>query len=121
MIFLEKNIKKIALNQSLFLSWKAFKYNGRKFSFTDDEIQLLLEVCIEYKAEYCSVDWESVRSKYEQIQGKLIQQYPKNSTDGFPNSENAEQTLTMKRIGGKPKTIRINLKKAVDTNKRSGG
>ena len=91
------------------------------FSFTDNEIQLLLEVCIECKAEYCSVDWESVRSKCEQIQGKLIQQYPKNSTDGFPNSEKAEQTLTIKRIGEKPKTIRINLKKAVDTNKRSGG
>ena len=47
------------------------------FSFTDDEIQLLLEVCIEYKAqrEYCGVDWESVRNKYEQIQEKLIQQY----------------------------------------------
>ena len=34
-------------------------------SFTDDEIQLLLEVCIEYKAEreYCGIDWESVRNK----------------------------------------------------------
>ena len=31
-------------------------------SFTDDEIQVLLEVCVEYKAEheYCGVDWESV-------------------------------------------------------------
>ena len=37
------------------------------------------------------------------MQEKLIQQYPKNSTDGFPNSENAEQTLTVKRIGGKLK------------------
>ena len=43
------------------------------------------------------------------------------STDGFPNSQNAEQTLTVKRIGGKLKTIRTNFKKAVDTNKRSGG
>ena len=52
------------------------------FSFTDDEIQLLLEVSIEYKVEreYCGIDWESVRNKYEQIQGKLIEQYPKNST-----------------------------------------
>ena len=60
---------------------------AESFSFTDDEIQLLLEVCIEYKAkrEYSDVDWESVRNKYEQIQEKLIQQYPKNATDGFPN------------------------------------
>ena len=82
-----------------------------------------MEVRVEYKAEleYCGVDWESVRNKYEQIQAKLIQQYPKNSTDDFSNSENAEQTLTVKRIGGKLKTIRTNFKKAVDTNKRSGG
>ena len=40
------------------------------FSFTNDEIQLLLETYIEYKAEreYCGVDWKSVRNKYEQIQ-----------------------------------------------------
>ena len=68
---------------------------AESFSFTEDEIHLLLEVCIEYKAEreYCGVDWELVRNKYEQIQEKLNQQYPKNSNDGFPNSENAEQIL----------------------------
>ena len=81
------------------------KQNGRKFFLTDDKIQLLLEVCNEYKAE----------------REKPIQQHPKNLTDGFPNSENAEQSLTVKRIAGKLKTIRTNFKKAVDTNKRSGG
>ena len=50
------------------------------------------------------------------MQEKLIQQYPKNSTDDFPNSENVEQTLTAKHIGGKLNTIRTNFKKAVDTN-----
>ena len=96
---------------------------GESFSFTDDEIKLLLEVCIEYKAEreHCGVDWESFRNKYEQIKEKLIQQYYKNSTDGFPSSGNAEQTLTVKRIGPKLKTIRTNFKKTVDTNKSSGG
>ena len=53
-------------------------------------------------------------------QEKLIQQYPRNSTDGFQYSENVEQTLTAKRIGGKLKTIRTNFNKAVDTSKRSG-
>ena len=58
---------------------------AESFSFTDDEIQFLLEVFTEYKAEheYWGVGWESARNKYEQIQEKLIQQYPKNSTDGF--------------------------------------
>ena len=47
---------------------------------------------MEYKAvhDYCGVDRESVRSKYEKTQEKLIKQYLKNSTDGFPDSENAE-------------------------------
>ena len=45
-------------------------------SFTNNEIQPLLElleICIEYKneREYCGVDWESVRNKYEKIQEKL--------------------------------------------------
>ena len=67
---------------------------AESFPFTHNEIQLLLEVCIEYKAEceYCGIGWELVRNNYEQIQEKLIQQYPKNSTNSFPNSENAEPT-----------------------------
>ena len=81
---------------------------SESFSFTDDELQLLLEVCTGYKAEleYCSVDWELVRNTYEQIQEKLIQQYPENPTNGFPNTENTEQILTVKRISEKFKTIR---------------
>ena len=48
-----------------------------------------MEVCTEYRAEreYCGIDCESVRNKYEQTQENPIQEYPKNSTDGFPNSE----------------------------------
>ena len=82
-----------------------------------------MEVCIEYKVEfeYCRIDSELVRNKFEQTQEKLVQQYPKRSNDCFPNSGNAEQTLTVKHIGGKLKTIRTNFKKAVDTIIRSGG
>ena len=79
--------------------------------------QSLLEVCTEYKTkrEYCGTDWESVRNNNEQIQEKLIQQYPKNSTDGFPNSENAKQTLTVKRIGGKLKGALSGLRQFLAT------
>ena len=76
---------------SLALALKSFEAKWQKvFLLLTNEIQLLLEACIEYKTEHehCVVDWESVRNKYEQIQEKLIQQYPKNSTDGFRNSEN---------------------------------
>ena len=120
MNFSEKYIKKIVLKQSLFLSWKALKQNGRKFFFYWwwNTVFISIEVCIEYKAEreYCGINWESVRNNYEQMQEKLIQQYPKNSTDGFPNSGNVEHTLTVKCIGGKLKTIRRNFTKALDTN-----
>ena len=80
-----------------------------------------MEVCTEYKAEheYCGVDWELVKDKYEQIKEKLIQHYPKNSTNGFSKSENMEQTRTVKCISGKLKIIRTNFKKAVDTHKRT--
>ena len=59
-----------------------------------------MEVCIEHKAEteYCDVDWETVRNKYELIQEKLIQQYLKNSTDVFPISENAEQKMYWQKV-----------------------
>ena len=51
----------------------------------------------------------------------LIRNILKSSTDGFPNSENAEQILSVKCIGEKLKTIRTNFMKAVDTNKRNDG
>ena len=45
------------------------KKNGKAsdFKWTDDEIQLLLEVCFDFKAEsyYEGVNWESKRTKYE--------------------------------------------------------
>ena len=106
MNFSEKKYKENCTKAKFVFKLKSFEAKWQKvFSFADDEIQSLLEVCTEYKTkrEYCGTDWESVRNNNEQIQEKLIQQYPKNSTDGFPNSENAKQTLTVKRIGGKLK------------------
>ena len=48
------------------------------FNWTDDEIQLLLEVCFDFKAEsdYEGVNWKSKRTKYEQIKLKFYEQYP---------------------------------------------
>ena len=45
------------------------KKNGKAFDFnwTGDEIQLVLEVCFDFKAEsdYEGVNWESKRTKYD--------------------------------------------------------
>ena len=48
------------------------------FNWTDDENQLLLEVCFDFKAEsdYEGVNWKSKRTKYEQIKLKFCEQYP---------------------------------------------
>ena len=45
------------------------------FNWTDDEIQLLLEVCFDFKAEsdYEGVNWKSKRTKYEQIKLKFCE------------------------------------------------
>ena len=55
------------------------KTNGKTsyFNWTDDEIQLLLEVCVDFKAEsgYERVNWESKRTMYEQIKSKFCEQH----------------------------------------------
>ena len=78
MNFSEKKYKENCTKAKFAFKLKSFEAKWQKLSFIDDEIQLLLKIYIEYKAEreYCGVDWKSVRKK---------------RTDGFPNSENAEQ------------------------------
>ena len=46
--------------------------------WTDDETELLLKVTLEYKVAKAaeSVDWESIRSKYQDILSRLKVQMP---------------------------------------------
>ena len=57
------------------------KSKSESLCWTDDEVELLLKVAIEYKvskaAEY--VDWESVQSKYSDILDLFKYQYPTNT------------------------------------------
>ena len=55
------------------------------FNWTDDEIQLLLEVCFYFKAErdYKGVNCESKRTEYEQIKSKFCEQYPEVEDEKF--------------------------------------
>ena len=48
------------------------------FQWSDDEVRLLLEVTLDYKTTKAaeSVDWESVRSKYEDITALLKEELP---------------------------------------------
>ena len=100
------------------------KKNGKAsdFDWTDDEIQLLLKVCFDFKAEsdYEGVDWESKRTKYEQIKSKFCEQYLEVEDEKFPRSNDLD-SITKERISAKLKSIRTNFRKAVDTGKSRGG
>ena len=95
---------------------------GSDFNWTDDEIQLLLEVCFDFKAEsdYEGVNWESKRTKYEQIKSKFWEQYPEVEDEKFPRCKDLD-SIMKERVSAKLKSIRTDFKKAVDTGKRSGG
>ena len=50
----------------------------KNFMWSDEEINLLLHVVIDYKAGKAGegVDWESVRSKYEDVTKMFLEKYP---------------------------------------------
>ena len=96
--------------------------NASDFNWTDDEMQLLLEVCSDFKVEsdYEGVNWESKGTKDEQIKSKFCEQNPEVEDEKFPRSNDLD-LITKERVSPKLKSIRTNFKKAVDTGKRSGG
>ena len=96
------------------------------FSWTDGEIELLLE-CIKVYAATCRFEglhWEGIRAKYEKIQELFIERYPRAETEAmeidFPRAL-CVQNITKERISAKVKSIRTKYKKAVDVGRRSGG
>lgn len=93
-----------------------------EFSWTDDEVQLLLEAILAFKStcEYEGISWESVKSKYQKIADIFIERYPTDSSEEFPRGSCLHQ-LTKERMAAKIKRIRGNYKKAVDAGRRSGG
>lgn len=48
------------------------------FSWSDDEVELLLSSTMEYKTskEMENIDWESCQSKYQDIHDKFVEHYP---------------------------------------------
>ena len=90
------------------------------FQWTDDEVKLLLHVTQEYKVSKAaeSTDWESVKSKYEDITQKLRDSLPaENLPVKFPH---AAVQITKNIVSSKLKAIRINFRRAVDSGHRSG-
>ena len=72
------------------------------FNWVDDEIRFLLKVCFDFKVEsdYKGVNWESKRTKYEQIKSKFCEQYPKVEDEKFPRSNDLD-SITKERVSAK--------------------
>ena len=60
------------------------------FTWTDEEVSLLLQIATAYKTEKSNEgkDWESIKSRYEDIQKLFFERYPKSTTEPehFPNA-----------------------------------
>ncbi|KAK1880872.1 putative ankyrin repeat protein R96 [Dissostichus eleginoides] len=90
------------------------------FVWTDDEVELLLRVTLDYTTTKVqeNVDWESCKCKYSDIGVAFHAQYPRTQTDkDFPHDANA---ITKVQLTAKIKNIRSNYRQAVDTGHRSG-
>ncbi|KAM6894895.1 uncharacterized protein PEZ65_022501 [Lycodopsis pacificus] len=94
------------------------------FSWTDDEVQLLLHVTREYKVENAAqnMDWESIHSKYGDILARFRDNYPTPSDathvgKDFPHNKDE---LTKVQLTTKVKAIRVRYRQVVDFGKRSG-
>ena len=61
-----------------FTNCKEYRMPPNEFSWTDEETELLLAVALKYKTEKAAsgVDWESVRTKREDIFSKFLDTYP---------------------------------------------
>ncbi|KAM9436417.1 uncharacterized protein Hap1MRO34_000864 [Clarias gariepinus] len=90
------------------------------FVWTDDEVELLLRVTLDYKNTKLqeNVNWESCHSKYSDIMDAFQARYPRELTNkDFPHVA----TMASKaQVTAKLKNIRRKYRNAVDTGCRSG-
>ena len=95
----------------------------KNFMWSDEEINLLLHVVIDYKAGKAGegVDWESVRSRYEDVTKMFLEKYPGDDKEKFPRRTEASRSFNKDRIQNKLKRIKLNFRKVVDKGRRSGG
>ncbi len=93
------------------------------FTWSDEETALLLHVTLAYKTTKISEgkDWETIRSKYDDILKDFIEQYPKEISEEFPREEPISGEFTKERLNAKLKKIKNSFRKAIDSGKRSGG
>ena len=86
-------------------------------SWTDDKVELLQVVVRVYSSQkdYKGLEWESVKSKYEDIRKDFVTLY--DQQDGLPHNLSL---FIREGIANKIKDIRKKYKKAVNSGKKSG-
>ena len=104
----------------------------KDFQWTDDEAELLLSVTYDYKTAKAvdGVDWESIKSKYEDIlerfRAELPDQPPSTAEKerincGLAKSlVHTKEDVTKQILTTKLKNIRQKYRQAVDSGRRSG-
>lgn len=102
------------------------------FQWTDDEAELLLNVTFDYKVAKAvtSVDWESVKSKYDDILERFKAELPTEPPseaekerigNGLAKDyQHKKEEVTKQILTTKLKAIRQKFRQAVDSGRRSG-
>ncbi len=108
----------------LFLE-KMPRKTGNEFKWTDDEAELLLTVANEYKVQKSSesVDWESVKSKYDDIlvlMQEALPSSPEEARESGKDYPHERSAITKQILSTKLKNIRLKYRHAVDSGRRSG-
>ena len=98
----------------------AKKSSKREFQWTDDEAELLLQSTHLYKAKKSmeNVDWESVKSKYEDILEIMREELPETKEEAKELTKeytHSKEEVTKSILTTKLKNIRLRYRKAVDS------
>jgi hypothetical protein len=115
-----------------FTSTEIFYLRERKimareyFTWTDDESELLLNLILQYKTEKSldSIDWESIRSKYNDIHERFVA-YLQSIAEGETPALDKEYPHRPEEISRGIVTLKLKgicgrYRKAVDTGRKSG-
>ena len=97
---------------------KSDKTKADNFVWTDDEVQLLLEVTNDYKVSKAAknIDWESCHELYRE-------HYPssqKESAEIEKEYPHKKEEITKVILTSKLKNIRLKSRQAIDSGKRNG-
>ncbi|MED6234061.1 hypothetical protein ATANTOWER_021372, partial [Ataeniobius toweri] len=92
------------------------------FTWSDDEVQLLLQVTLKYKTTKFEekIDWESCQSKYADIYKDYLEQYPVNGGAEGKDFPHVKSAITKAQVISKLKAVRGKYRRAVDSGRRSG-